>query len=104
WSTAPAAPERGEMRSETAFTDSTSPYEEPFVTSAPSSGCSKCTRSPSESCANHAPPRARRGAAAPPVGGAAARDPPPARPRHPLGAVVARVVHPFPPPLSAPHV
>src|SRR4029453_18492429 len=56
WLTATTVPERGEMRSDTAFTDSTSPYEEPFATSAPAAGGSKCTRSPRESCAYHVIP------------------------------------------------
>src|SRR5262249_51249882 len=38
WFTSSTSPEGGEMRSETAFTDSTSPYELSFETVAPTSG------------------------------------------------------------------
>jgi hypothetical protein len=36
--TSRTSPESGEMRSDTAFTDSTSPYDESFVTVDPTSG------------------------------------------------------------------
>src|SRR5579862_5845186 len=56
WFTSSTSPDRGETRSETAFTDSTSPYEASFVTVAPSGGGSKWTSSPSASCAYHVTP------------------------------------------------
>src|SRR5579862_1597361 len=56
WFTSSTSPDRGETRSETAFTDSTSPYEASFVTVAPSEGGSKWTSSPSASCAYHVTP------------------------------------------------
>src|SRR5581483_6207979 len=49
--TASTSPDSGETRSETAFTDSTSPYEPPCSTVDPTCGGSKCTSSPSESAA-----------------------------------------------------
>ena len=54
--TSSTSPESGAMTSETAFTDSTSPYDWSFVTVAPTSGGSKWTSSPSESAANHVIP------------------------------------------------
>src|SRR5918912_2006190 len=56
WLTSTTSPESGEIRSETALTDSTSPYVESFVIVAPASGGSKWTSSPSESCANQVMP------------------------------------------------
>ncbi len=49
--TSSTSPDNGEIRSDTAFTDSTSPYEPSFAMLAPTSGASKWTSSPSESCA-----------------------------------------------------
>src|SRR5581483_11535444 len=54
--TSTTSPESGEIRSETALTDSTSPYDVSLVTVAPTSGGSKCTSSPSASAANHVTP------------------------------------------------
>jgi len=56
WLTSSTAPESGAITSETAFTDSTSPYDEPCATEAPASGASKWTSSPSASAANHVTP------------------------------------------------
>src|SRR6185503_10087071 len=54
--TSSTSPESGAMTSETALTDSTSAYAWSFVSVAPSSGASKCTSSPSASCANQVIP------------------------------------------------
>src|SRR5439155_2870187 len=54
--TSSTSPESGAMTSETALTDSTSPYDLSRVTVAPSLGGSKWTRSPSASCANQVMP------------------------------------------------
>src|SRR5205823_14558046 len=51
WLTSITSPESGEIRSDTALTDSTSPYDASFAIVAPWSGGSKWTSSPSESCA-----------------------------------------------------
>src|SRR2546428_2555765 len=56
WFTASTSPESGAVTSETAFTDSTSPYEASFATVEPSVGGSKCTSSPSASWANQVIP------------------------------------------------
>ena len=40
WFTSSTSPESGETTSETALTDSTSPYDASFVTVAPASGAS----------------------------------------------------------------
>src|SRR5207302_671780 len=57
WFTSTTSPDSGATRSETAFTDSTSPYEVPCVTVAPPAGGSKWTSSPSESVAYQVTPR-----------------------------------------------
>jgi hypothetical protein len=49
--TSSTSPESGAITSETALTDSTSPYDAPRSICWPSVGGSKCTSSPSESCA-----------------------------------------------------
>ena len=51
WFTSSTSPESGAIRSETALTDSTSPYGLSFSTVAPTAGGSKWTSSPSASCA-----------------------------------------------------
>src|SRR3954447_12173352 len=56
WLTSSTSPESGAITSETAFTDSTSPYDASFVTVSPSAGGSKCTSSPSASPANQVTP------------------------------------------------
>src|SRR5216684_1549453 len=56
WLTSSTSPDSGAITSETAFTDSTSPYDVSFVTVAPASGGSKWTSSPSASAANHVMP------------------------------------------------
>src|SRR3954471_19315797 len=55
--TATTSPESGAITSETAFTDSTSAYDEPALTVLPTSGGSKKTTSPSWSCANQVMPK-----------------------------------------------
>ena len=56
WFTSRISPESGAITSETALTDSTSPYVESFATELPSLGASKWTSSPSASCANQVTP------------------------------------------------
>src|SRR5213075_2431972 len=54
--TSSTSPDSGAITSETALTDSTSPYDWSFVTVEPTSGASKWTSSPSASVANHVMP------------------------------------------------
>src|SRR5438128_3388522 len=56
WFTSSTSPESGAITSETALTDSTSPYDESFATCEPCVGASKCTSSPSASWANQVTP------------------------------------------------
>src|SRR6266446_3354382 len=56
WFTSSTSPDNGAIRSETALTDSASPYGLSFVTVPPALGGSKWTSSPSASAANHVMP------------------------------------------------
>src|SRR5688500_19433749 len=56
WFTSRISPESGAITSETAFTDSTSPYDASLLVEPPSDGGSKWTSSPSASWANQVIP------------------------------------------------